>query len=204
MKWIEKQAEGMFKDWDTNGLDHPNVKFLMEWVERKGKNLAILDVGCGNAEVADMLHEKGHEVIGLDLPEVVAKIRHDKLYGRYYGLDLNQEHFPFPDDKYDIIYCASVIEHLWNDSFLLTNIREHLKDDGVAIITIPSKINISENHCRFYPPIEWMRLVEAYGFDVFEVKDFHGPSMKDHLDKEGELWCKRCLSRNMWALRRTK
>lgn len=202
MSWIEQQAKGIFQDWDTNGLNHPNVQFLNKWVTKKGKELDILDIGCGNGEVTDMLTKQGHKVIGLDLPEVVVKI--DKK-GIYYGLDLNRDHFyPVENKKFDIIYAAAVIEHLYNDSIMLSNILDRLKDNGVAIITIPTKINISSNHCRYYPIVEWTRLINAYGFEILESMDHFGPSMKDHLAKEGELWCDRCLSRNMWALRRRK
>ncbi len=42
------------------------------------------------------------------------------------------------DQKFDVIVAGEVIEHLVNPGRLLTNMRRHLKEDGVLIVTTPN------------------------------------------------------------------
>jgi len=172
-EWLKQQAEGIIKEWDIKGLEHADIQFLKQFITKK--DLTILDLGCGNGELVNHFSQLGFVVIGVDLPEVIEKITEDEKMGVYHSLDLNKDEFV--NGKYDIICAFSVIEHLYCDHYLLNNVREALKKDGLFLVSIPTKSNVSPNHCRFYPTEEWKRLIDLYGFEVVKQGYFDGPRL---------------------------
>ena len=149
-------------------LDRPfNMakKQIFEKFIPKNKPLKILEAGCFTAAWGEYFAGMGHDVLCVDLPEVLDIARRD-IPVRYAPCDLNNN---FPDGKFDIILCTQVIEHVARDFELLRNICTHLEPDGLAFIDtvteIPDKIE-DHGHLRAYPGYSLQALMKTAGFDM--------------------------------------
>jgi SAM-dependent methyltransferase len=111
------------------------VKFLQSRrVELKGQR--ILDLACGLGGYSLALQEAGARVVGVDrFPDPILK-----------GVGLvcaDALTLPLPDEQFDIVICASLIEHVPTPADLIRELHRILRDGGVAYLSFPP----------FYTPI---------------------------------------------------
>lgn len=96
----------------------------------------ILDVGCGDGNVAQLYLKKG-EVYGVDISAAVLKLAQKKGI-KTKLCDLNKEKLPFADDFFDVVIFTDVVEHLISPLVVLKEAKRVLKKDGRLIITVPN------------------------------------------------------------------
>ncbi len=119
----------------------------------------VLDLGCGDGQLAQRLRLRGHEVTGLDVaeqPEV--RDRTD----RFFRADLNEG---LPDgarSHYDVVLAADVLEHVRSPQDLISEVRANLTDDGVAVFCVP-------NVAQWYPRLR--TLVGIFDYDQRGILD---------------------------------
>jgi 2-polyprenyl-3-methyl-5-hydroxy-6-metoxy-1,4-benzoquinol methylase len=126
--------------WDSEGstqfhnlIEKPIIKKL------KSKNIqTILDLGCGNGFLTNIIATYGYEVVGLDHSQTgisLAKKQfpsiHFEQHDFQYSLSAEHHH------KYDAVVSAEVIEHLLQPRKLMQNAYDALKPGGVFILTTP-------------------------------------------------------------------
>jgi SAM-dependent methyltransferase len=92
-------------------------------------NCLTLDLGCGLGGYAAALDRGGARVIGLDLALP------NSLDG--YWVRGNALATPFASEHFDLVICASLIEHVPNPASLLREILRILKKNGVAYLSYP-------------------------------------------------------------------
>jgi len=142
----------------------------------------VLDAGSGNKSATDFKYyfPKG-TYHGIDLvkdynyaPEDFAKM------DAFYQMDLTKlDYSEIPDNHFDAILMAHIIEHLHNGDEVLKNLAPKLKSGGVIYIeypgekstTLPSRegtLNFYEDdtHVRVYCVPEISKVLENAGFDV--------------------------------------
>lgn len=111
------------------------VTGLLKKYVRGGSKIKILDIGCGTGGLLRELTECG-ECQGLDLSEEALE------YCRAKGLKNvgkgSAENIPFPDNSFDVVLVLDVLEHIEDDAAALKEIRRVMKNEGVAIITVPA------------------------------------------------------------------
>ena len=102
------------------------LKFLLKnfYNYEVEKNLNILDLGSGDKFLKSEI----------DLQEC-----------NYFSLDINDinfenEYFKFEKNKFDIVICLSVIEHLTDPNLFLSEIKRVLKNNGYLYIETPNWI----------------------------------------------------------------
>ncbi len=96
----------------------------------------ILDIGCGMGGFGKNLkqHKKEIEITGIELARSLAK-HANKYYNRVIVVDvLNVE----LDDKFDLIVCADLIEHVYDPWKLLKKINSWLMPDGYLLSCVPN------------------------------------------------------------------
>ena len=98
---------------------------LLQIVLKYAKNerkVKILDAGCGNGALAEALlgeFENGRiEIIGEDISLQLCEYVNKKGI-KCLHVDLNKDYQPFPDNYFDIVILARVLEHLINPDFCL-------------------------------------------------------------------------------------
>lgn len=153
---------------------------------------SILDVGCvgsfpenleekiqNNVWLYRELEKRFKRVVGIDIAKEeipkLKKIGYNVQYGNAEDFELNE--------KFDTIVAGELIEHLSNPGNFLDACRNHLKEDGVVILTTPSAfcfeyfvkkcfgmLQINSEHSAWYDEKTLTQLAERHHFDVVGVK----------------------------------
>ena len=124
-------------------FDIKRLKFIETAINSLERpNLRILEIGCGNGNISYQLAHSDHYVLGIDIDEKSnEKFQYKNL--QFKAIDIC-EYIVKETDKYDVIVCSEVLEHLTNPLNIMCNINRLLKDDGIAIITVPNGIGPRE------------------------------------------------------------
>lgn len=79
--------------------------------EQDGVPGRALEVGCGEGVIAARLGHRWKEVMALDLPDAGLRAEWRGRPGPSY-LHADAHRLPFPDDQFDVVVAAEVLEHL--------------------------------------------------------------------------------------------
>ncbi|OGM32975.1 hypothetical protein A3D01_05625 [Candidatus Woesebacteria bacterium RIFCSPHIGHO2_02_FULL_39_13] len=117
---------------------------ILNQVLRNKNNLDILDFGCGSGTLSLYFASKGNNVVGIDIsPKVIrtAKASASRLDLRkeLNFFTLNEGKRKIKGQRFDLILCIEVLEHIKNDEVLLRFFSSHLKKSGYLILSTPSK-----------------------------------------------------------------
>ena len=137
---VNKFDELAAKWWDKDGEFRPlhqinplRVDFIEERSSMKGKK--VLDVGCGGGILAEALSELGANVTGIDASENTIGVA--KSHSRSIGSDViyiqnTIEEFisSHPNEKFDVITCLEMLEHVPSPNEIIKSCSNLLKDDG--------------------------------------------------------------------------
>ncbi len=137
---VNKFDELATKWWDEDGEFRPlhqinplRVDFIEERSSVKGKK--VLDVGCGGGILAEALNELGAKVTGIDASENTIGVA--KSHSRSIGSDViyiqnTIEEFisSYPNEKFDVITCLEMLEHVPSPNEIIKSCSNLLKDDG--------------------------------------------------------------------------
>jgi 2-polyprenyl-3-methyl-5-hydroxy-6-metoxy-1,4-benzoquinol methylase len=104
----------------------------------------ILDVGCGAGHFGAYLKRSGKAatVVGIELFPDAAEEARSQLDAvvcanlDYY--DLAGMQADLGHDKFDVITCADVLEHVRDPWKTLERLGQHLSDDGSVIVSVPN------------------------------------------------------------------
>lgn len=98
----------------------------------------VLDLGCGNGLFLKNLQGRFPrlDINGMDFSQEEVKIAKSRGLNVRQG-DLSKK-LPYKDGKFDIVYGAEIIEHLFDPDFLLSEANRILKDGGYLILTTPN------------------------------------------------------------------
>lgn len=124
------------KNWDMAQIN--------EILEGSGKDIYVLDMGCGFSQVLKFLHKKGlTRCFGIDLSTSLSDILtllgfmiKEKTIKTPYKLvrgDLTKT--SFPNNSFDIVICLSVIEHGVNVNSFLKEASRVLKSNGILYVS---------------------------------------------------------------------
>ncbi|MCK4824318.1 methyltransferase domain-containing protein [bacterium] len=96
----------------------------------------VLDLGCGFAEVTDLIPPTNY--VGIDgHPKIVEWLMINHPGYKFYHYDLDHDQLLL-DRQFDTIMMLAVIEHLKYPDNILSQIPNLLKDDGLLIMTAPA------------------------------------------------------------------
>ena len=137
---VNKFDELAAKWWDKDGEFRPlhqinplRINFIEERSSVEGKK--VLDVGCGGGILAEALNELGANVTGIDASENTIGVA--KSHSRSIGSDViyiqnTIEEFisSHPNEKFDVITCLEMLEHVPSPNEIIKSCSNLLKDDG--------------------------------------------------------------------------
>ncbi len=102
----------------------------------KGDN--ILDLGCGNGRLWEVLKDEEIKYVGVDISETLIKIAKQKYPEQDFQV-IDFFKLPFPDNYFDKVYCLAVFHHIPSRIYrlkFLKEIKRVLKKDGILILTV--------------------------------------------------------------------
>lgn len=134
--------------WIKENLDYARPHFRLEKAARiinriaRGKELDLLDVGCGPAILMHFLHHKIH-YHGID-------IAIHKSASNLLEMDFLETPIKFGDKRFDIVLAQGVFEYVGShQSQKFSEIRQLLNEDGFFL---SSYVNFDHIHKHIYPP----------------------------------------------------
>ena len=149
----------------------------------------VLDIGCGVGTLSFYLAKKGNYVLGIDISKNAVNVC--KKSAKIFGLrDIKFQRMDFPNeiprDKFDLIVCSEVLEHLEDDDLALKKIYSLLRPNGIVIISVPSKnaplyrLGLAKEfdkrvgHLRRYTLSELVNKCQKAKFTILETRKTEG------------------------------
>lgn len=159
-----------------------------------GKNKTILEVGCGPGSQSKVFHgQLGCDVVGIEIdPDRAEKAR---IYCREVhvaNLEIDDLSDFLGNERFDVIVCADVLEHLRNPGDLLIQLKNYLKPDGYLVASIPNVTHASivyemihgrfeyqteglldSTHIKLFSCASALSLIEDAGYWIADLQKVH-------------------------------
>lgn len=109
---------------------------IAEYLQKKDKNVDIMDVGCGCGYLSNSISKrfKSTKVKGIDISESAIKCAESHFHLNFNKKDIIQLD---EEKKYDVIVYNMVLHNLRELEKAISKTSLILKDNGVVLITIP-------------------------------------------------------------------
>jgi hypothetical protein len=135
-------------------------------MSRYSSGKTVLDFGAGLGSLADLwLLHTSVKPDCVEIDEVSQRDLKSKGYVVYPDLeDVSQ--------KYDIVYCSNVLEHIEQDFDTISNFRRVMKSSSIVVIYVPalqflfSDLDHKVGHYRRYSKSDLVAKFEGNGFEV--------------------------------------
>ena len=155
---------------------------LLDSLPAEGRGQRVLDIGCAAGYLAEMLVERGYEVVGIERPGGHGDSFPDNVELVEADLDGG---LPSVRGRFSYAICGDILEHLRDPAKLLKQVAANLEPDGLLVASVPNsgnfyfRLNIlfgrfpqddkglfDRTHLRFYMWKGWAELFAAAGFHV--------------------------------------
>ncbi|MEW6221762.1 MAG: methyltransferase domain-containing protein [Candidatus Hadarchaeota archaeon] len=160
----------------------------------------VLDIGCGRGDFLSLLPVKNKYGVEIN-PKEVKRARAIGIDAR--ALDVENDRLPYPDNYMDLILCMEVLEHLFNPSLLMSEMKRVLKKGGHIYATVPNDLywlgsrmrvffgkpfikyakGALHLHIKFFNKEVLSNLFEEAGFKIVYAGGFHSKSFPASLEK---------------------
>jgi SAM-dependent methyltransferase len=153
--------------------DKPRAEALFSYLKpllpRPTRKAKILDFGGGNGRLLAPFTERGHDCGVVD-------VNSETLPGvHWYGTSIEDLG---PDEKFDLIICSHVMEHLLEPKLLLESLAVRLAPQGIIYIEVPSELRNAvpfevepATHINYFADWTIGRLLESAGLEVILVEE---------------------------------
>lgn len=166
---------------------------LLAYLEKHlNKNFYVIDVGCGQGNIALFSAKRVKKITGIDISEENIKIAKRKarklnLSKKTSFLAEDIEKLGIPKNKANLIIFTEVMEHLDKGSDILKRLNKWLNKNGILFLSTPSKnaplLKIKRfrerekafGHVKRYSTNELKKYLNEFGFKILEIHHTEGP-----------------------------
>lgn len=133
----------------------------------KLKHKHVADVGCGTGHLLKFISETESvaSLTGFEYSDAALKIAKETcLKASFFKYDI----YEGSSQKFDILFCTEVLEHLLYPDKALENVLNMVADTGTLLITVPNgRTDSFLGHINFWSPESWKVFIEnnCEGFD---------------------------------------
>jgi glycosyltransferase involved in cell wall biosynthesis len=151
----------------------------------QGCDLRVLDVGCGQGFIDNIIENPNTEIIGIDILEGTK--RSSKI-SRFIKQNIESEFSLQGLDEFDYILLADILEHIRNPAEILNKCQSNLKNKGKLIIAVPNIANwtvrlnllfgafnytprgiLDKSHIHFYTLKSISQLITSCGYHIKSI-----------------------------------
>lgn len=176
--FYEQDYKNYFDRPGAASYDLPRYRAMANWIYEVVKSFNpknILDVGCGRGWTITELKKllQNSQFTGVE-PSI-----HNADKANEGGLKVYNGFVSTLKDKlekYDLIYSTNVLQHVTNPENFISDLLEHLTDDGIILITCPNS-TIPGSEMLFcdqnfsFAPIHLFKIAEKLNLHVLNWKD---------------------------------
>ena len=146
------------------------IKRLLKKISAS-RALECLEIGCGNGLFISNLSSYGFKMTGIDISDKAVQVaqKNNPL-----AAILKKSLFELKD-KYDIVFCLEVLEHIENDVEAIRKIPQLIRDGGFFICSVPAHTSLYYDvvdkhygHFRRYEKKEFMDLLQLNNLKVID------------------------------------
>ena len=158
-------------------------------------NLKVLDVACGVGALSFYFASLGAKIRGIDISERAISIcqktqkflsKEKNEFKKMNFEEISIEKFR-SKEKFDLVLCSEIIEHVKDDDLFLKKIHQQLKKGGILYLSTPSPENIlyktgklkkfdkEVGHLRRYTQKEIIQKLEKNKFKIKKNKKVESP-----------------------------
>jgi 2-polyprenyl-3-methyl-5-hydroxy-6-metoxy-1,4-benzoquinol methylase len=124
-------------------MEEGRSSFLKQNIETGKK---ILDIGCRNGVLTKHFAD-GNTVWGVDIDPVALEEAKNLLQSKNQGnkffvMDLLADWSELNGEKFDVIVCGEVLEHLYFPEKVVQKVAAHLKDGGIFLGSVPNAFSL--------------------------------------------------------------
>jgi 2-polyprenyl-3-methyl-5-hydroxy-6-metoxy-1,4-benzoquinol methylase len=103
-------------------------------------NQKILEIGAGAGNTLLFIKENkmAAEVMGVELMEFAESNQTHPLIDKFQIANVEHENIQAPENYFDVLICADVLEHLVDPWSMVEKLTRYLKKDGLMIVSIPN------------------------------------------------------------------
>ncbi|WP_457564189.1 class I SAM-dependent methyltransferase [Caminibacter sp.] len=167
------------------------------------KNEKILDVGCGDGTLGELIEKKGAKVIGIDKSKNMIKKAKEKIEA--YNIDVIEMNYK---NEFDAVFSNAVLHWINDQKKALANIYKALKNNGRFVCefggkgNIDSLLNAIENvfikykfgkfkNPWYFPDVKsYKNILESEGFSVEYIELIPRPTKINDIKKWIDIFCK--------------
>lgn len=180
------------KVWSDSDQDGPLTEYMIRAIETKHLiGNKVIDIGCGDGELAEEIRSPGRSVFGLDISLAALKYATRRGVIPFLG-DASGTIFPIRDHSVDTVISLENIEHIFDPCRYLAEIYRVLVPGGVLIMSSPNarfidfsfpfffrgeaiKTAISEKgydggHLHYFTFAELEKIVTETGFEIIKLE----------------------------------
>jgi len=152
----EKDFLSLYQEYNYLDLDAYLKTMMFTSVMRRGatlkklindtSNKECLDFGSGVGTHAIALLENGNDVDILDVKGPLLKFARARIKKRGFKVNVFYHDSVLPKNKYDVIICSDVLEHVYNPLKEFERICLSIKQNGKLFLEVSRKIKPSSGH----------------------------------------------------------
>jgi SAM-dependent methyltransferase len=141
----------------------------------------LLDVGCNEGRGLPLYADNGFQVEGLELNERAAAAARRRGF-MVHTATLEQFR---PEEPYDVVVLANVLEHAWDPVLMLADVRRLLKPEGEVWISCPNAASLWRRvfgrawvnwhvpyHLWHFSPLTLQEVLGQAGFEVSTLEAY--------------------------------
>jgi len=119
-------------------LISPLLEIISKQILPSQQRLRVLDLGCGNGSLSNLIAQQGHEVVGAEESESGIKAARLSFPNSNF-IQASIYDLPYSElaNSFDIVISIEVIEHLLYPKELLRAAKKCLKPSGSLILSTP-------------------------------------------------------------------
>ncbi len=144
----------------------------------------IADIGCGEGSNLFFLVKQfpKAKLYGFDVSKTALEVAKKNINAEFSILDIQKE---IPQEKFDLVFCSDVVEHLENDLAAIKNIRQVTRRYAL-IATVQGRMRQNEKsigHVRNYAYGELEQKMRTAGLKIIQIVEwgfpFYSPVFRD-------------------------